>query len=566
MTTRVPAACMATAKVTTLVATFAVTFAATFAAALAPAHAQADEQRFDIIRFDVVGNTLLPDAQVQALLAPYTGSRRDFGDVQRALDALENAYRAAGYGAVQVALPEQEATSGAVRLEVLEAKIGKVGVHGNRYYSADNVRRGLPALRPGTSPNLRQLSENVQLSNENGAKQVEVSLAAGATDVLVDANVRVTDRSPHQGGLSADNTGTGATGHWRTGVFYQYANLFDRDHALSLAYTTSPDSPGGVKIQNYSIGYRLPLYGWGDSIDVIYGKSSSNTPSSTPTLGGALNIVGKGDVLSVRLNHNFPRAGETTRKLVAAIDYKAIDARCTAVDGTPVSTAPPTPPLASCVPYAVMPLSAQYVTATRSALAQFDASVGLAVNLPRGVRYTNITGRTDRYSYLTSGNRDTRERLVIVRGAASWLRGVGHDWQARLAANVQYALQPLVSAESFGLTGAGTVRGFDERVLSADSGANANAELYAPDLAAPLGWDGSVRLLAFVDASYGRNRAAQAPVAASLSAASAGIGLRAALGKSVTIRVDLARVLDAGQALGVARGDHRAHIFLTVGY
>lgn len=544
--------------------------AAYFALVLASACAGAcaEEQRFDITRFDVVGNTLLPEDKVQALLAPYTGSRRNFGDVQRALDALENAYRAAGYGAVQVALPEQEATSGAVRLEVLEAKIGKVAVIGNRHYSADNVRRGLPALQPGTSPNLRRLSENVQLSNENGAKQVEVSLAAGDADTVVDANVRVTDRSPHQGGLSADNTGTDATGKWRTGVFYQYANLFDRDHAISLAYTTSPDSPGGVKIHNYSIGYRLPLYGWGDSIDVIYGKSSSNTPSSTPTLGGSLNIVGKGDVASIRLNHNFPRAGETTRKLVAAIDYKAIDARCTAVDGTPVSTAPPTPPLASCVPYTVMPLSAQYVTSTRSGMAQVDASAGLSVNFPRGARYTNITGRTDRYSYLTSGNRDTRDRLVILRGAASWLRGFGNDWQARVAGSAQYALQPVVSAESFGLTGANTVRGFDERVLSADSGVTANAELYAPDLAAVLGWDGSLRLLAFIDASYGHNRAAQFPVPGSVSAAGAGLGLRAALGKSVTIRVDVARVLSSGQghASGVARGDYRAHIFLTVGY
>ncbi|WP_229507005.1 ShlB/FhaC/HecB family hemolysin secretion/activation protein [Pseudoduganella rivuli] len=548
MTTRLPAAC------------FALVLASAWAGA------QAEEQRFDITRFDVVGNTLLPDAQVQALLAPYRGPQRNFADVQRALDALENAYRAAGYGAVQVALPEQEATSGAVRFDVMEAKIGKITVLDNRHYSADNVRRGLPALQPGASPNLRRLSENVQLSNENGAKQVEVSLAAGDNDDIVDANVRVTDRSPHQGGLSADNTGTDATGKWRTGVFYQYANLFDRDHAVSLAYTTSPDSPAGVKIHNYSIGYRVPLYGWGDSIDVIYGKSSSNTPSSTPTLGGALNIVGKGDVVSVRLNHNFPRAGETTRKLVAALDYKAIDARCTAVDGTPVSTAPPTPPLASCVPYTVMPLSVQYMTSTRSGMAQTDASVGLAVNLPRGVDYTNITGRSDRYSYLTSGNRDTRDRLVILRGAASWFRGWHNDWQTRVAGSVQYALQPLVSAESFGLTGANSVRGFDERVLSADSGVIANAELYAPDLAAVLGWDGSLRLLAFVDGSHGHNRAAQLPVAASVSAASAGIGLRAALGKSVTIRVDVARVLEAGRAPGVARGDHRAHIFLTVGY
>lgn len=555
MTARLPAACMAIG----------------LAAALASATARAEDQRFDIARFDVSGNTLLPDAQVQSLLAPYTGSRRNFADVQRALEALENAYRAAGYGAVQVALPEQEATSGAVRFEVVEAKIGKIDVVDNRYASAANVLRGLPALQPGSAPNLRRLSENVQLSNENSAKQVEVSLAAGDSDTVVDATVRVTDRSPHQGGVSIDNTGTETTGKWRTGVFYQYANLFDRDHAASLAYATSPDSPSGVKIHNYSLGYRWPLYGWGDSIDLIYGKSSSNTPSSTPTLGGALNIVGKGDVFGLRLNHNFPRAGETTRRLIAAIDYKSIDARCTGVDGSPVSTAPPTPPLASCVPYTVLPLSATYAVSTRGGAAQTDASAGLSVNLPRGTRYTNITGRTDRYSYLTSGNRDTRDAFVALRGAASWMRGFGGDWQARLAASAQLALQPLVTAESFGLTGAYTVRGFDERVLAADSGIVANAELYAPDVAAARGWNGSLRLLAFIDAAQGHNRAAQAPVPARVSAASAGIGMRAALAKSVTIRVDVARVLhvgDTGRAAGTggARGDTRAHVFLTLGY
>jgi hypothetical protein len=46
-----------------------------------------------------------------------------------------------------------------------------------------------------------------------------------------------------------------------------------------------------------------------------------------------------------------------------------------------------------------------------------------------GTRYTNVDGRTDRYSYLTSGNRDTRDGFVVLRGAAAfkalagWLAG-----------------------------------------------------------------------------------------------------------------------------------------------
>ncbi len=52
--------------------------------------------RFEISRFDVSGNTLLPAADVTAAVAPFAGKNRDFGDVQRALEALEAVYHARG--------------------------------------------------------------------------------------------------------------------------------------------------------------------------------------------------------------------------------------------------------------------------------------------------------------------------------------------------------------------------------------------------------------------------------------------------------------------------------------
>ena len=71
--------------------------------------------RFDISRFDVVGNSLLPNDVIEAAVAPFTGKGRDFGDVQKALEALEAAYHQRGFNVVQVELPEQELNQGVVR-------------------------------------------------------------------------------------------------------------------------------------------------------------------------------------------------------------------------------------------------------------------------------------------------------------------------------------------------------------------------------------------------------------------------------------------------------------------
>ena len=45
----------------------------------------AQAPQFDIVRFDVRGNTLLPPAEIATLLQPFTGAGRDFGTIQHAL-------------------------------------------------------------------------------------------------------------------------------------------------------------------------------------------------------------------------------------------------------------------------------------------------------------------------------------------------------------------------------------------------------------------------------------------------------------------------------------------------
>src|ERR1039458_8371018 len=136
-------------------------------ATLVAAPCVAQDERFDIVRFQVEGNTLLPEAEVQRAVAPQVGPKRVYGDIQKALEALERAYRAAGFSTVQVFVPEQELTTGVVRLQVTEGVIGKVVISGNKHFDDANIRASLPALKEGKAPNLRRMSENIQLSNEN---------------------------------------------------------------------------------------------------------------------------------------------------------------------------------------------------------------------------------------------------------------------------------------------------------------------------------------------------------------------------------------------------------------
>ena len=551
-------------------------------------HASAQDAGFDIVRFQIDGNTLLPAERVQALVAPFVGRGKVYGDVQKALEALEGDYRRLGYGTVQVYVPEQELTSGVVRLLVTESAIGKVSLTGNKFFGDANVRASLRQLREGEPPNMRQLSENIQLANENPSKKVEVTLGAAEEEGKVNAKVAVTDEDPQKYIVTFDNTGSAATGNHRIGIAYRHANIGDRDQVLTLAATTSPDAPESAKVEIFSLAYKIPLYAFGDSIDLIYGKSSSDTPSTQAT---GFNLAGKGEVFAVRWNHYFPRRGEYSSRLVGGFDYKYINARRT-TNGVPGNIDPPLGDGAF-TPHTLRPLSLAYIGQRESPGRNLDYSVSVAKNISLGssYAYTTLQGISgvDRYTLL--GGRAVPNNFEVYRGRIGLAQALPDDWALRLAFSTQYAPTALPAAEQFSLTGTGAVRGFGEATVRMDSGYVANIEVYGPDVANRLGVPGNFKLLAFYDFARGRNkdtavnRAPWVTPFEKVGIASLGAGIRYAYSKDVAFKFDLARVMDAGPvnvdprssdwlASGVAgnpantegRGDWRGHFGLQLGF
>lgn len=521
-----------------------------------------NDERFDITRFAVEGNTLLPQARVEEVVTPFRGPGRVYGDIQQALEALENAYRSAGYTAVQVSVPEQELTGGVVRLQVVETVVGKVVVSDNRHFSEQNIRASIPQLVEGSAPNLRRISESVQLANDNPAKQVNVTLTASESTNQIDAAITVKDDNPLRVMLNVDNSGNRDTGQWRTGVAVQHSNLFNRDHVATVAYTTSPDSPSGAKVDLYSLGYRLPMYGLGDSLDFIYGKSNV-TSGQTLAVNSTLNITGRGEIYALRWNHYFARSGEWSSKLVFGADYKKVDSSCN-INGGLLNGAS----LNTCLPYSTLPLSVSYSAQQQGVGQVLDYNLGIARNMATGeARRNDALQVTDRYSLFT-GSRQSMDNFIIVRGGASWFKVFQNDWQVRLASSLQVSPHALPPVEQFGLAGANTVRGFTERAVAADSGAVVNAELYTPDLLVKSEARGNLRLLGFVDAARGANNnvTAASTVPSTLTLASFGAALRYTLGRDFSLRLDVARVLLNGNSVTEQRGDLNAHLSAILGF
>lgn len=508
--------------------------------------------RFDITRFEVVGNTLLKPEEIERAVAPHTGKQKDFSDIQRALEAVEQAYRGRGYGTVQVLLPEQDIASGIVRLNVTEPRIGKVNVEGNRYFDDANIRASLPGVRPGATPNSQQISRNLQLLAEHPAKQTTVLLKPAATENEVDATIKVVDEKPLKFVATLDNSGTDATGRFRAGIGVQYSNLFNRDHILNAQYVTNPENPSKVKI--FGAGYRVPFYAYNSSLDLFAGYADVNSG----TLAGLFNVSGSGTILGARYNVYLPKIREYEHKLAFGLDYRAFQTQA----GDPTLVPDIT----------VHPASLAYNGLWRMTNAEFGFYVSYSQNFfPGGNDGADSDFKGDPGSCFAGAlpavrpavRCDARAGYRIWRGGVNYTRVFAKEWQFRAVLNGQYSDDALIPGEQFAFGGPDSVRGFLIREVAGDKGYAASLEVYTPELGSKFGWGNmQARLLAFYDMGTTGRNSAQFGGGSGQSGASVGIGARVAVGKHFNLRVDFAQVIDA--AGNQARNDQMLNAAVAI--
>jgi hemolysin activation/secretion protein len=481
-----------------------------------------DVPRFEVVSYQVEGNSILPAAEVLLLLAPFTGKDRDFGSLQQAVEALEKAFQSRGFHAVRVLLPEQELKSGVVRIAVYEARIGAVTIEGNKHFDTKNIRAAVPELKESAVPNLDYISRNIRVANENPARKMQLLLQNGEDYKSLNALLKVVDEKPWKVGLSLDDTGNDQTGNLRMGFSIQHANLFNLDHLATFQYTISPEKVDKVGI--YTLGYRIPLYSWGDSID-FYGGYSDVDSGAVQSGILSLNVSGKGIFTGFRYNQNLTRIGAFEHRILYGFDYRRFENNVDYL-GSPYGTITE-----------VMPLSIGYAASFAFGRgSELSGWTSLSQNLPFGDK-----GGTNDFRKARDG---AFGETTILRGGATLFYALPADVQARATLAAQYSWMPLIQGEQFGMGGQGSIRGFGEREMADDIGVAGSVEIYSPNIFKYLAVPKSqLRALAFYDAGYLEKNKPLAGETAYRNAASTGVGLRLAIDKYISASTDYAIVV-----------------------
>lgn len=514
---------------------------ATFGLALIGTAAAAEDEivpRFDISSIRLQGNSLLPAAEVERLVAPFLGSRKDFGTLQEAIDAIEAAYKRRGYNLVTVILPEQELEKGVVTMQVIEPVVRGVKLEGNRYYSDESILRLLPTLKIGESPRLNRISENLRAVNENPVRKITLQFRNLERESDLQALLQVKDQKPWKVAINGDNSGSRQSGYYRSGITLQYANLWNRDHIATFNYTTSPDHADKVKIISGS--YRIPLYSWGDTVDLFGGYSDVDNGKIGDVTSGGSGIIG-----GIRYNLTLPRVGPYEQKLIFGLDYRHYDNTIRLGETDYNSLAPD---------HLVHPFSIAYGGSWTDEDVALEGSLGVVHNEPWGGE-----GTADYFSRAFQAVRPgTVADYWAFRYSFNGMLYLPKDWMLRIFGSGQHTPDRLIPGEQFGLGGSSSVRGYEEREESWDGGFAGSAELYSPDLAQLIGIPGTqFRLVGFYDGGTGYNLR---PIPGELKSSyltSAGAGFRLGIKDWFSFSLDWGYALENSR--NTVRGDNAVH-------
>jgi len=418
-----------------------------------PEEENAAGERIFVKAFKIEGATLIDEASLTAIVAPYQNKELTLAEITKAADAITAAYRQNGWLAAYAYIPEQEIKDGILEIRVIEGKIGEITVTGNQSYSENFIQKHLNRIKKDPSPREETIERALLILNEYPSLNVKAQLRAGrdlgATDIIAEAK----DSMPMSGSLSYDNFGSNITSKHRLNAAFNIGNLITSGDYLMFRGLTGLDRLDLDKLSFGRLEYLIPIDYNGTRLGVYY----TNTLYEAGEQYAILNIHGKADMVGIYLTHPIVKKRTQSLDIRFGFDYKDV--------------------------------SDYMLDSLRSEDNIRAFNLGMTYDFRDNLQGRNILNLTYyqgvRDLFGGSGKNDPNTSRLNADGAfskfaidalrAQKLTRYNH---LMLRASGQISGDSLFAAEQFYIGGVGTVRGFSPSARSGDSGYAVSAELH----------------------------------------------------------------------------------------
>ena len=450
---------------------------------------------FEVKAIQITGNTVFDTALLHALVMDGEGQSLTLIQLNGLAARITDYYRRHGYPLARAIIPAQKIEDGRVRIEVIEARYGKIDLRNKSQVNDSLLNATLSPLQSGQAIEQETLDRSLLLFSDIPGVAPGFTLkpgeAAGTSDLVVDAapGPRFT------GYVALDNYGNAYTGRTHLGGAVNFINPLHHGDVLSV------DGLSAGRGMSYGrIGYESLLNGRGTRMGGSYSALQYILGDTFAPLEGH----GTAQVGSLWIRHPLERSRSVNFYGQLQYDHKDLRDHLDLIDSR-----------------------TDRRLDNGTAKLSGDLRDGL---LSGGISTWNIAWTSGRVSFDDANAQLADAATVKTQGSFSKfnailvrLQNLGLNVSLYLAFSAQWASKNLDPSEKMVAGGPYTVRAYDMGVLSGDDGYLGTAEIrYNLGLA---GW-GRYQAVGFIDTQHvtvNKNSVAAGRNDASLTGAGVGI-------------------------------------------
>lgn len=353
---------------------------------------------------------------------------------------------------VNVAVPEQDITKGVIHLLVVEGKVGKIFVEGNKWFRSKQFLSHV-GLKPGESISEQRIIRDIDYLNQNSFRTVRPVFKPGSEPGTTDLTLKVEDRFPVRFYTGYEDTGTQLTGIDRIVFGFNWNNGFQHGHEIGYQFAGDLEFE---RLLSHSGYWRIPLPNR-HKLSLNWGLSTTNAPINQDLTSGGLTWQA-----GLRYSLPLPTIEPLRHELHAGFDIKQTNNNLE-FGGTQVFQSD----------VRVAQLAVSYYGAVNDKWGM--TNFGLSGFFSPGHLTAFQTQRAYEEARTRTNPQYIYETLSLER---TWRLPHGMTLVNRFYG--QLSDERLQSSEQLLLGGAASVRGYDDRLIASDQGLTGGIELRSP--------------------------------------------------------------------------------------
>jgi len=412
-----------------------------------PAQAPAEAGRcIDIAHISIEGAHLMNEARQREIAAPFEGRCLETTQLNELLKAFTQYYLDRGYITTRAYLPEQDLSGGELKILIIEGRLQKIE-RGENAPSEREIRMSLPGGEGGLL-NLRPLEQMLDQLGRLPSRQARIDIVPGTETGQSNIKLEGEAQKSWRASLARDNSGQKSTGRqqWRASIHWDSPlGLADQ---LILAGGRDAETQKWRRSDSQSLYYNVP-YGWW-TFSYAYSRNYYQAENEAPGLGFSFKTDGTSNTHHLRAERILHR--DAVSKTGASAGLSHMRSR-NYLEGE------------------LLEVSSQHLSELQVGVNHGrrigSAFVNLDFGWQRGIGMLDAQGRGHPHGSEPDAHYD-KYTLAISYLHPFTLKEQPFSFES--LAYGQHTRDALFSLQRFGLGGLSSVRGFDEQLITGNSG------------------------------------------------------------------------------------------------